>query len=149
MDEHEYQATYQQVNPQVCVFEKALLTQCCDCPQAVHNRIAEREAIGCRSPQAQNNCTTLLELLRQNARFVLKMTNPHAPLPHTKALKLQCGGLSGLQQLVLPEADGDSIQNVHLLVQRAQDLYGSLTQIPLPVIVQNIALFEVRPSHKK
>lgn len=149
MDEQEFRATCQQVNPQVCAFEKALLAQCCACPQAVHNRIAEREAIGCRSPQAQNNCAILLELFRQNARFVLKMTHLYTPLPHAKALKLQCGGLAGLQQLVDPEATGHPIEDVHKLVQQTQILYGSLTQIPLAVIVQNIALFEVRPSKKK
>ncbi|MBT8420466.1 MAG: hypothetical protein KJO08_06350, partial [Gammaproteobacteria bacterium] len=96
MDENEYRNTYQAVNPFPCSFRKAMLARQCGCRHQVQLHIAEREAVGCRIPSAHEDCRKLLDLLRRNARFTLKLMEPSdVPLPHGKEIKVQVGGLRG------------------------------------------------------
>lgn len=161
MNENEYQALCEQINAQGCVFEKALLTQRCHCSQALHIRISERAVVSCKLLQAQQDCQHLLDILQQNARFALKITQPHAPLSHASRLKIQCGGLYGLQQLLVEKTATPLdphhaelpfrallVKNIYALVQQAQQSYPQFQQLPLTNILRQIALFEARPSRK-
>ena len=58
-----------------CPFEKAILSVRCDCELATRFSIAEQIGVNCRSGIARNNCTMLLALMRERARFALKVTN--------------------------------------------------------------------------
>lgn len=121
MDEDAYKLAREELNPLACAFEKALLSRCCNCELATRKNIAEREMVACRSAVSRQNCRTLRELLHANARFTLKLSHA-GPIPHARELKVQCGGLIGLQRVVGEQ----SIQNIHGLVLRAQDKFHGL-----------------------
>lgn len=122
-----------------CVFAKALLARAAQCELARRRAMAERDVIECPSPVARMNCQTLARLVHERARFVLKLPRAGAPVLHAQALRLQCGGLQGLQQaLATPDAD------VHRLVGMAQERHGSLTELPWPAIVQAVAQWQSR-----
>lgn len=117
-----------------CVFSKALLARAAVCELAERRARAEHELIECPSPVARTNCATLAALLHERARFALRLPGPGQPLMHVQALRLQCGGLIGLQRaLEAPRAD------VHRMVGAAQERHGSLTALPWASIVQVLA----------
>lgn len=145
MDEFEYKKIYQSVNKLPCVFEKAILTRRYNCEKAVHINIAEREATGCNDPAAQQQCHKLLELLRNKAAFSLKMTRVHSSLPHAKEIKIQCGGLNGLQQsLANTNSVSASTENIVGLIQDATRNFQMLDKFPFQEIIKSITAYEGR-----
>lgn len=121
-----------------CVFAKALLARAASCELASRVCLAEQELLECGSPVARINCATLAALLRERSRFALRLPAPGRPLMHVQGLRLQCGGLSALQPLL----DGPS--DVHRLVLRAQELHGSLADLPWSELVPAIAAWQPR-----
>jgi len=138
MDEAAFRAARGAANPQPCVFEKALLARCAGCGIAVRHALAEREAIACSSAVARTNCDTLLAMLRERSAFALKL-QPGAPLPHAVTMKLQCGGLRGLQQAVDFEEE-----DVHRLVVAARERHEGLAHLPWPAVVAAVVAWHGR-----
>ena len=122
---------------QACVFAKALLSHTAGCELAQRRGIAERVLVECPSPVARTNCGTLAALLHERARFALRLPPPGRPLIHMQALRLQCGGLTALQQ-VLEAPDRD----VHRLVGAAHDRHGSLADLPWAPLVAALAAWQ-------
>jgi hypothetical protein len=147
MEEQEYKKTYKAVNDLPCPFEKAILTRRFGCEHCIKLNIAEREAVGCRSHTAHMDCLALLDMLRHNAMFALKLTHIVGKLPHAKEMRVQCGGLLGLRNTVLPElADEPGVQNIFAVVTAAQTRPGGFDDLPFQEIVKSIAAFEARPK---
>lgn len=146
MEENEYRETYQDVNTLPCVFERALLVRCAQCEQAKRLYLAEREAVACRSTDAHIDCSTFQSLLHENARFVLRQSHIDGPLPHAQEIRLQCGGITGLAEMLQQRRPDDSLDtdNIHALMNKARARFFSLTQLPLQAIVQGIAQWQSR-----
>lgn len=141
MDENSFHATRQQINPLPCVFEKALLCQAAACVMSRRISLAEREVVACGDPLARAACNQLLTLLRGNSAFALKLKDTQRILPHAMTMKIQCGGLVGLRDLLDPEAHAP---DVFKLVRLAQAEYGALDDLPFSRIVQGVAHWQIR-----
>ncbi len=141
MDERSYHNLRKELNPLPCVFEKALLCQAAVCEAAQRALLAEREMFVCRDPLVRAACGQLLLLLRQNAAFALKVKDTQRILPHAMTMKVQCGGLAGLKDLLDPEAHAPDVKK---LVTRAQAEYGALESLPFSRIVQGISHWQIR-----
>ena len=139
MDEVAFRATRSLLSGPSCVFQKALLARCANCGLAVRHALAEREAIGCRSPVARTNCATLFGMLHERSAFALRI-GPDGALPHALTMRLQCAGAAGLAQVVGAKDRHD----VHALVTAAQERYGSLSDMPWPGIVAAVAAWQGR-----
>ena len=145
MEEQEYRDTYNTVNERRCVFEKTINSRRCSCGKSMRFHLADREGITCKSPSGNALCIELLNTMRSNARFALHLTSAEAPLPHAKEIKVQTGGLLGLQGLLHPEkAEATNIDNVIDLIDLAMQQYGRLQDLPYTVIVQAIVRFQGR-----
>jgi len=156
MDEAAFRQTRGAVNPQPCVFEKAILARCCACSLSGRQNIAEREAVACSSPGAHEQCALLRALLRQKSAFALKLTQVEAPLPHSQEMKVECGGLLGVQLALASEAvqsiEGRAaetqglapVADVHSLVRTAMETSGDLSKLPYSTIVQSIVAYRIR-----
>lgn len=145
MDENEFKQVYESVNNLRCVYEKAVLTRLFACRNLVRMNIAEREAAGCAQAAAQRQCEELLERTRRNAAFALKLTHVSGPLPHAKELKVQCGGLLGLQACLSPEPPGHpGVTDIYGLVERARREFGSLERLPYQEVVRSVVHFQGR-----
>jgi len=140
VDESAFRAARGAIDRLPCVFEKALLARCADCGLAARHALAEREAIGCGSPIARANCTTLLGMLRERCAFALKLAPRNGPVPHAVAMRLQCGGLRALARAM----DEYDVRDVHALVAAAGDRHGALSDLPWPGIVAAVAAWEGR-----
>lgn len=141
MDEASFHQARQQFNPLPCVFEKALLCQAAVCEAGERLSLAEREMIACREPLARAACGHLLALLRKNAAFALKVKDTQRILPHAMTMKIQCGGLTGLKDLLDPEAPAPDVLK---LVRLAQAEYGALEAMPFYRIVPGISHWQIR-----
>ncbi len=141
MDETAFRQARQAAVPHPCVFEKALLAACCTCRLAQRRNIAEREVVACTDAAALEACARLLALLRRNATFSLHLSHPHERLTHAQEIKVQCGGLAGLQRVL---AGAEAIGDVSLLVQSARQAQGGLEGLPYSEIVQSVAAYRLR-----
>ena len=146
MEEDQYRKAYRSFNERRCVYEKAINSRRCTCQSSHRFCLADREGVACQSQQGHERCGSLLKLMRQNASFALKLPDSDGtPLPHAKEIKVQIGGLLGLQGILFPERqDTDSVENIDDILQRAMQQYGSFQQIPFSEIVKSIATFKGR-----
>ena len=133
-----------------CPFEKAILSAQCACELASRFSVAEQMGVNCRNTIARNNCITLLALMRERARFALKVTDTSDSLPFGKEMKVMIGGLIGLQGLLTTEHGANRVSNIHALVREAQEKYGSLESLPYQEVVRSITAFQARRrGHKR
>jgi len=145
VEEDEYRSTYHSVNERRCVFEKAILSRRCACTLSTRFYLADREGIACGSATAHRRCSHLITLLRENARFALKITTFEDELPHAKEIKVQNGGLLGLQRILRSDLGKKNVADVAALTVLGESTYGSLEQLPYQEIVKSIVTFEGRP----
>jgi hypothetical protein len=101
--------------------------------------LAEREVLTCASEVAHINCATLERLFHERATFALRLPRSNAPVAHAQAMKLQCGGLRGLQTVLAAPAP-----DVHAMVQQAKLNGASLLDLPWQEIVSSIAAWQPR-----
>lgn len=120
-----------------CVFAKAVLSHTVSCELAQRRAMAERVLIECASPVARTHCGTLAALLHERARFALRLPSPGRPLIHIQALRLQCGGLRALQQVL--DSDG---RDVHRMIGMAHERHGSLVDLPWEALVAALAAWQ-------
>ena len=145
MDEKEYKRIYNAINQLHCVFEKSILARKCACSNANKFHLADREGVSCNSARAQALCQELLHHMRKNAVFALKLKALSGPLPHAKEIKVQAGGMLGLQQALHPEdTEADKVGNVTEVISGALEKYGSMDTLPYQEIVKSIVAFQGR-----
>lgn len=147
MDEDKYRETYRSVNPLQCPFERTLNSRRCECTKMERIHLADRECIGCLDKQAWQNCQAFLELLRNNAKFALKLTAVEGPLPHGKEIKVQNGSIIGLSALFNSQ-DNNSKPNIHLLLNQALTEYQQFENLPLDQLMKSIVNFKARETRK-
>ena len=150
MDEQQYRNTYHSINERRCVFEKTINSRRSTCKQAHRFQLADREGIACRSTSANVLCKELLDHMRSKARFALHLTSADSPLPHAREIKVQTGGLLGLQMLLHPEKSAaDNVENIIGLVDTALTRFECLENLPYDIIVQAIVKFEGRKKRPR
>ena len=143
MDENAFMHALGTVNPKPCVFGKVILSRHCSCSKVFTRYAAEREMVECSADPERKLCAELLELLRQNSAFALKLTHVTPPLPHGPEMRVQIGGLQGLQQ----EVDGTKeVVDVSVLVTTAREKFGSFDALPYSRIVQSVVSCVVRKA---
>ena len=151
MDQDAFRQTYREVNERFCAFEKGVLTNQCECSQADRFCIAEREGVHCNSDVGQARCLKLLGLLREHARFALRTGNEDkALLPHGKAIRIQVGGMRGLQTVLEPDQPAPTrIDDIYATIARAEQVYGDLDALPFSEIMPQIAAYQGRARSRR
>ncbi|HTN95190.1 MAG TPA: hypothetical protein VMJ33_11465 [Gallionella sp.] len=133
MDETSYRQILSATIQGACPFEKSILSSCSACSKADKRNIAEREAVACNDREALDRCIALRDLLRHNFSFALGRLHIDGPLPHAQEMRVQCGGLRGLQYAL---DESDEVRDVSALVTLAQQKFGGLADFPYSMIVQ-------------
>ncbi len=147
MEEKEYKKTFRSVNDAPCIFAKAILRRCCACSRSQKLFIAEREAVSCKSPGGRQRCEEVLAVLRDKAAFALKLPTIEGPLPHGKELKVQCGGMLGLQESLRHEP-AEVVEDIHLLLEASFEEYGGAEALPYSEVVRTVTSFQPRPKKR-
>ena len=148
MDERQYRSTYHSINPERCVFEKAINTRVCNCNKAQRFNLADREGVACKSAQGLERCSVLISQLRGNARFVFQRIEASQVLAHTEEIKIQNGGLLGLQSLIYSDSN-KTIEDIDNVITIAIDKFKNLEQLPYSQLIQSISNYQIRKKRKK
>ncbi len=150
MDENEYRSAYHSLNELRCVYEKAILTQNCNCPLHQRFNLAEREGIRCTDPVAQAQCKHFLDNTRAQARFALRLTDIVGNLlPHNKEIQVQKGALLALRP-ELPNLPDTPIDNIRELIERAAaECDGDLDRYPYQKLMPGIVRHPPRPPRSR
>ena len=146
VDEIAYRNAKGEINRLPCIFERALLAGHAVCDLAASHQIAERESIACSQPAAHADCAQMAELLREKSSFALRLTATQRILPHAMVMKIQCGGLDGLQALLDPAAPAPDVRR---LVRLAREGYGDFGELPFSQVVQGVAAWKPRRLHPR
>ena len=144
VEEDQYRTTYKSINQRRCVFEKAILSRRCSCLCSTRFYLADREGISCDAAPAHKRCSRLIQLLRENAKFALKVTVVEGELPHAKEIKVQTGGMLGLQHVLRPDLNAENVIDIAALTTLGERTFGSLEKFPYRDIVKSIVAFEGR-----
>ena len=151
MEESEYRSVYNERTTIRCVFEKALTNHKAKCSLSDHFCLADREGYACKDKVSSSNCREILDKLRDNSRFVLKLREINGPLPHNMEIRVQAGGLMGVARLLdpLPEEEQLAASDIKAVVQAVIAKYGSLDALPYDEIVQSIVQFQGRKRRQR
>lgn len=133
------------LDERLCPFAQCIIANYAACSEAQKRCIAEREEVRCGSNEAQSDCIQLLEILRRQARFALHAADERAALPHAKAMRIQVGGLRGIQAALAPdEPVPECIADIRRTVRAALSQFGDLVRLPFQGIVKEIAAYQSR-----
>jgi len=150
MDEDNYRQVYNRINTAPCVFEKGILSLKSRCSYQHKFHLADRHCVGCTDTVMQLNCKAFLDHLRKQTRFVFKI-NIEGPLPHNKEIKVQNGGMLGMQKL-LSEEDNDAdqvVEDIAGLMLKSIERYGSIEAVPYSQIMPSVTRYKTRPKRQK
>lgn len=147
MEEDEYRKTYAGLNPQRCVFEKAILTRTVGCGQAKTFCLAERYGVACLSISSKQRCSNWLDMLKVRGRFALGVKSIQNPLPHALEMKIQMGGLQGLRKALGQDGEVSGF-DIDVLLSASEQRYQRLSALPFGDIVQSVVRYEVRRRKK-
>lgn len=148
MEENEYRSLYHEINELRCVFEKAILRQCCQCSVARHFNLAERIGVACTQTAAQQLCTDFLKTMHTKSAFAVHAEPGDAPLPHAREIKIQCGSIIGLQQELL-HTDDAGTRDIHALLSQALEQYDAIEALPYEQVIRGVANYEGRRRKKR
>ncbi len=138
-DEEAYREARESAIALSCPFERALLSRCVNCYKARRLLLAEREAISCTEQAACELCQAFHAGLHDNARFALHMA-PDQPWPFGKEIRVQCGGVLGLREILASTGETD----VAGLLAAALARHGGAERLPYSEIMRTVAHYEPR-----
>jgi len=141
MDEAAFRNARGVINRLPCVFERVLAGRHAVCALAASHAVAEREAVACTAPLARAECGRLAGLLRAKSAFALGLSGTQRLLPHAQLMRIECGGLDGLRQVLDP---GAPAVDVHHLICLARERHGDLERLPFSEVVKGVAAWRGR-----
>lgn len=147
MDEKHYKNTYRDINPQRCVFEKSINSRICNCDKSQRFNLADREGVACTSKSSLARCGALISHLHNNARFVLQRLDVNE-LGHAQEIKIQNGGLLGLQSQLVNKED-KKVENIDALIATAEKVFKTIEDFPYSNIMQVISAYSIRPKRSR
>jgi len=126
----------------LCPFSKPLIGQWCQCAYASLAERCSGKMVCSQSERYLDSCSRLVDLFRDNARFVLGLGEHENQLTHTQLMKIRCGGLRGMQRIMQLSTQAAPV--VRDVIEAAEQQYGSIAAFPFNEIVQDIRVFSHR-----
>lgn len=145
MDEKHYKETYSSINPTRCVFEKAINSRVCNCSKSQRFNLADREGVACTSKSYLSRCDNFLSQLHNNARFALQRLELNQ-LGHAQEIKIQNGGLLGLQREF---NDNEKVEDIQAVITAAEKKFNCIEEFPYSNIMQVISVYQIRPKRSR
>jgi len=137
MDEAAFRQKLSEMLERPCSFEKAVVGRCVSCAQSQKFQIAEREAVVCLNPASLSRCTSLHEFLRHSFSFALGKVHDEEVLSHAQEMRVQCGGLKGLQYVLDDEAEVDDVDE---LLDNVLQKWGGFEEVSFSEVVHAAVL---------
>ena len=128
-----------------CAFSHPLIGGQFGCENA--EQVARRGGpdIACRAEKAHARCEQLFQRMKAAALPAFGVEDDLLSMPHSVLVKIQCGGLLGLQRLLdVAGANVAEVKNIHALVGQAVQAHGSLGAVPYPAFVEDMTSFKLK-----
>ncbi len=104
----------------------------------------------CRSEAAHARCKPLHRDFKQAALPAFGVEDDLLSMPHSVLVKIQFGGLLGLQRLLGTDRDpAEGIADIDALVEQAVTRYGAIRQIPCAEVTQDMLDYRVARRRKR
>ncbi len=128
-----------------CAFSGALITNQFNCEHATSVVRRAGPDVACQSATAHIQCELLFQCLKTAALPVFGFEDDLLSMPHSVLMKIQLGGLSGLQRVL----DGGAqepveVNNIHDTLERAIGKYGSLDAVPCGAFAEEMASYQLK-----
>jgi hypothetical protein len=115
----------------ICPFSATLVTEDFGCRNAVGIVRRGGAEIACTSNVAHARCQKLFQKLKETALPAFGVADDLLQMPHSVEVKIQYGGLLGLQRIISStEEQTSAIGDIDLLVSSATGRFSSLDDIP-------------------
>ena len=126
-----------------CAFNSTLLGEQFGCARA--KTIVRRGGpdVACTSESAHARCERLFQHLKQAALPAFGVEDDLLSMPHSVVVKIQFGGLLGLQRLVEPAA-GSEVKNIDALLARTLEKYGGLGAVEYPALAADMTAYQLK-----
>ncbi len=125
-----------------CAFNGTLMGGGFGCDQAEQVIRRAGPDIACQSQAAHERCEQLFQRMKTAALPAFGVEDDLLSMPHSVLIKVQFGGLLGLQRQT-----GDLaavVNNVHALVDQALLKHGNLEAIPYSSLVQDMTSYKLK-----
>ena len=134
----------------LCPFTAPLVKRDFQCPQADEVIRRGGSEIACKKQSSHSLCTKLHTQIKLAALATMGLEDDLLTVPHNTLVKVQYGGLLGLQEIISSEkAFSSQVENIEKLVAQAASNYGELENVPLDTIVKAITNFKTKRRRNK
>ena len=130
----------------LCPFSKPIIGNWCQCQYANLDERCAGKMTCLKSDQYLAGCYDLVDVLKEQSRFILGISHPEQELTHMQLMKIRCGGLIGMQKLL--QHNTDDVPDVLEIMLKAEQTFGSLDEFPFSDIVREIKVFTHRNRSK-
>jgi len=131
------------MNKTLCPFSKPIIGNWCKCQYANLDERCAGKMTCLKSDQYLAGCYDLVDLLKEQSRFILGISQSDQALTHMQLMKIRCGGLLGMQRVI--SGTVDRTPDVLNVMHQAETLYGDVLSFPFNEVVRDIKEF----SHRK
>ncbi|MEW6331563.1 MAG: hypothetical protein AB1560_08890 [Pseudomonadota bacterium] len=126
-----------------CAFSNTLITNQFGCDKAEQVTRRGGPDIACTSEAGHRRCEKLFQQMKAAALPAFGVEDDLLSMPHSVLVKIQFGGLLGLQRLV-DGAGAADVKNIHALIDRATGKYHDPGAIPCPELVPDMTAYKLR-----
>ena len=126
-----------------CAFNSTLLGKQFGCARA--KAIVRRGGpdVACSSESAHSRCERLFQHLKQAALPAFGVEDNLLSMPHSVLMKIQFGGLLGLQRLVEPAA-GAEVKDIEALLTRTLEKYTDLAAVEYSALAADMTAYQLK-----
>ncbi|HWR87243.1 MAG TPA: hypothetical protein VN277_02355 [Acidiferrobacterales bacterium] len=131
-----------------CPFSAPLITQQFGCARAAEVVRRGGAEINCTDAVAWSQCGQLFQHMKLAALPAFGVEDDLLSMPHSVLVKIQYGGLLGLQRLLRAEPQvGERIEDIQTLVAEASLRFGD--EVPCTLLVTDITAFKPRARRER
>lgn len=125
-----------------CAFNATLMGDQFGCTHARHVVRRGGPDIACVDNTGHERCQRLFELLKSSALPAFGVEDDLLSMPHSTLVKIQFGGLLGIQRLL--GGNGDTVADINSLVGRTENRFGNLASIPCEQVRADMTGYKIR-----
>lgn len=127
-----------------CAFSNTLVTNQFGCEKGEQVTRRGGPDVACKSGEAHARCEQLFQRMKAAALPAFGVDDDLLSMPHSVLVKIQFGGLLGLQRLLDPGAASTEVKNIHVLLDQAAGRFNGLESVPYPALAQEMTSYKLR-----
>ena len=127
-----------------CAFSNTLITNQFGCEKGEQVTRRGGPDVACTGSAGHERCRRLFELLKASALPAFGVEDDLLSMPHSTLVKIQFGGLLGIQRLLGDNAETATVTDINSLVDRAENRFGGLETVPCEQIHTDITGYKIR-----